>query len=149
MQKGATKKARRMVIERTIEGKPMIKVLNDYLKLHLLTYFVSATLLTRGFFKVLFSNEEGTKATRKITSIEWSSMNFFLFRYISNFDSNTQGAETMLTHTMKVQFPNLHEQFRNNKTLTIMASKIRKVLEIEPVESYVKRPTRPMIMVEI
>ncbi len=54
-----------------------------------------------------------------------------------------------LTHTRKVKFPELHEQFRNNKALTIMASKIGKVVEIEPVESYVKKPTRLMITVEI
>jgi hypothetical protein len=59
-----------MVIERTIKGKPMIKVLNDYLELHLSTSFVSATLLMRGFFEALFSNEKGAKATWKITSVE-------------------------------------------------------------------------------
>ncbi len=52
-------------------------------------------------------------------------------------------------HTMKVQFPNLHEQFKNDKALIIMARKIGDVLEIEPMKSYVKRPTWPMIMVEI
>jgi hypothetical protein len=30
-----------------------------------------------------------------------------------------------------------------------MASKIREVLEVEPVESYVKKPTGPMRMVKI
>jgi hypothetical protein len=55
----------------------------------------------------------------------------------------------MLTHTVKVQFLDLHEQYRNDKTLTIMASKIGKVLEIEPIKSHVKRPAGPMIMVEI
>jgi len=118
------------------------------LKLHLLTYFVSSTLLTHDFFEALFSNEKA-KTTWKITLVEWSGMNFFFFRYISNFDSNIQGVEVMLTHKVKVQFPNLHEQFRNDKALTIMASKIGEVLEIEPVESYVKRPARRMITVEI
>ncbi len=55
----------------------------------------------------------------------------------------------MFTHTVKVQFLVFHEQFRNDKALTIMASKIGEVLEIEPVESYVKRHVGPMITVEI
>ncbi len=63
MQKGAAKKARKMVIERTIENKLTIKVLNDGLKLHLPISFVSATLLTCGFFEALFSDEEGAKVT--------------------------------------------------------------------------------------
>jgi hypothetical protein len=149
MQEGATRKARRMVIGRTIGGKLTIKVPNDYLKFHLSTFFVSATLLTCSFFEVLFLDEEGAKTTWKITLVEWSGMNFFFFRYVSNFNSNAQGAEVMLMHTMKVQFPDLHEQFRNDKALTIMASKIGEVLEIELVESYVKRHAGPMIMVEI
>ncbi len=52
-------------------------------------------------------------------------------------------------HIVKAQFPDLHEQFKNDKAFTIMASKIGKVLEIEPVESYMKRPVGPMITVEI
>jgi hypothetical protein len=139
MQEGAPRKAHKMVIGQTINGRLMIKVLNNCLKLHLPTSFVSTTLLTHCFFDVLFSDEERTKATRKITSVEWSDMNFFFFMYVSNFDSNAQGAEAMFTHTVKVQFPDLHEQFRNKKALTIMTSKIGKVLEIELVESYVKR----------
>ncbi len=61
-----------------------------------------------------------------------------------------KGVETLLSHTIKVQFPNLHEQFRNSKALTIMASKIGKVLEIELEleDSYIKRPVGPMITVE-
>ncbi len=54
-----------------------------------------------------------------------------------------------VTHTRKVKLPKLHEQFRNNKAFTIMASKIGEVVEIKLVESYVKRPVRPMITVEI
>jgi hypothetical protein len=76
-------------------------------------------------------------------------MNFFFFRYVSNFNSRAHGVEVMLTQMVKVQFPDLHEQFKMEKAFIIMASKIRDVLEIEPVESYVKRPTRLMIMVEI
>jgi hypothetical protein len=101
------------------------------------------------FFETLFSNEEGAKATHKITSVEWSDINFFFSRYVSNFDSNAQVAEAMFMHTVKVQFLNLHEKFRNDKDLTIMASKIGEVLEIMLVESYVKRHARLMITVEI
>jgi len=50
------------------------------------------------FFEVLFLDEKGAKATRKITSVEWSGMNFFLSRYVSNFDSNTQRAKVMQAH---------------------------------------------------
>jgi hypothetical protein len=87
-------------------------------------------LLTRGFFKVLFTDEEGVKSTRKIIVVEWSGLNLSFSRYISNFDANVQGAKTLLSHTIKVQFLNFHEQFRNKKTFIIMASKIGEVLEI-------------------
>jgi hypothetical protein len=66
-------------------------------------------LLTRGFFEVLFTDEEGAKSAKKITTVEWSGLNLSFSRYISNFEANVQGAETLLSHTIKVQFPNLHE----------------------------------------
>ncbi len=50
---------------------------------------------------------------------------------------------------IKVQFLDLHEQFRNTRALTIMASKIGEVLEIEAVDSYIKRPVGPMITIEL
>jgi hypothetical protein len=59
-----------------------------------------------------------------------------------------KGAETLFSHIIKVQFLNLHEQFKNIKDFTIMASKIKEVLEIELEDSYIKRPTGPMITVE-
>ncbi len=80
--------------------------------------------------------------------MEWSGLHLSFSRYIPNFDASVQGAETLLSHTIKVQFPNLHEQFRNTKALTIMANKIGEVLEIEPKDSYIKRPAGPMIIVE-
>lgn len=149
MQEGAARKARRMALGRTIGGRPTIKVLNDCLKLHLATSFVSATLLTRVFFEALFSNKKGAKTTWKITMVNWSSMSFFFSRYVSNFDASAQGAKALLTHTVKVQFPDLHEQFKNEKALTIMASKIDDVLEIKPADLYVKRHAGPMITMEI
>lgn len=52
-------------------------------------------------------------------------------------------------HIIKVQFPDLHEQFQNAKALTIMASKLGVVLEIEAAESYIKRPAGPMVKIEV
>jgi hypothetical protein len=87
MQKGVARKAHKMVIKRTIEARLMIKVLNNCLKLHLSTSFISAILLMCGFFEALFLNEEGAKATQKFTSVEWSSMKF-LSLDVMNFNSN-------------------------------------------------------------
>jgi hypothetical protein len=148
MQEGDVRKARKMVIGRALGGTPMIKALQDCLKLHLPTSYTSITLLTRGFFEVLFMDEEGAKFAMRITAVEWSGLNLSFSRYIPNFDASVQGAETLLSHTIKVQFPNLHEQFRNTKALIIMASKIGEVLEIEPKDSNIKRPVGPMITME-
>jgi hypothetical protein len=148
MQEGVVRKARRLVIGRALGGRPTIKALQDCLKLHLPISYTSVTLLTKGFFEMLSTDEEGAKSTKKIIAVEWSGLNLSLSRYIPNFDANVQGVETLLSHTIKVQFSDLHKQFRNKKTLTIMASKIGEVLEMEPNFSYIKRPTGPMIMVE-
>jgi len=48
-----------------------------------------------------------------------------------------------------VQFPDLHEEFKNTRALTLMASKLGEVLEIEAVDSYIKRPAGPMITIEL
>jgi hypothetical protein len=48
-----------------------------------------------------------------------------------------------------VQFLDLHEQFRNAKALTIMASRHGEVLDIEAVDFYIKRLAGPMVMVEV
>jgi hypothetical protein len=132
MQENAAKKARQTVIGRTLGGRATFKTLLDCLKLHLLAPPVSTTLLTRGYFEILFEDKEGAKATRRLIAVEWSDLRLSFSRYIPNFDASSQGAEVQLTHAIKVQFPNLHEQFRNTKALTIMASKIGEVLEIEP-----------------
>ncbi len=149
MRKNAAKKARRTVIGRTLGGRTTFKTLLDCLKLHLSAPPVSTTLLTRGYFEILFENEEGAKATRCLTVVEWNDLRLSFSRYIPNFDTSSQGAEAQLTHAIKVQFPDVHEQFRNTKALTIMASKIGEVLEIEPAESYVKRPVGPLITIEL
>jgi len=124
-------------------------MLFDYLKLHLPAPPVSTTLLTRGYFEILLENEEGAKATRRLTAVEWNGLCLSFSRYILNFNASSQGAEAQLTHAIKVQFLDVHEQFRNTKALTIMASKIREVLEIEPAESYIKRPAEPHITIEL
>ncbi len=126
----------------------MIKAFQDCLKLHLPASYTLITLLTRGFFEVLFTDEKGVKFAKKIIAVEWSGLNLSFFRYIPNFDASVQGVETLLLHIIKLQFPNLHGQFRNTKSFNIMARKIREVLEIELEDSYIKRPTGPMITME-
>ncbi len=149
MKENAAKKVRRTVIGRTLGGRATLKSLFDCLKLHLPIPLVPITLLTRGYFEILFEEEEGAKATRRLTAVEWSGLSLSFLRYVSNFDANAQGAEAQLTHAIKVQFPNLHEEFKNTKALTLMASKLGEVLEIEAADSYIKRPAGPMITIEL
>jgi hypothetical protein len=78
-----------MVIGRALGGKPTIKALQDCLKLHLPSSYTSVILLTS--FEVLFTDEEGAKSARKITTVEWSGLNLSFSRYISNFDASVQG----------------------------------------------------------
>jgi len=149
MQENTTKKARRTIIGRNLRGRATFKTMLDCLKLHLLAPLVSVTLLTRGYFEILLEDEEGAKATRRLTAVEWSGLGLSFSQYISNFNASSQGAEAQLTHAIKVQFPDLHERFRNTKALTIMASKLREVLEIEATDSYIKRLAGPMITIEL
>jgi hypothetical protein len=149
MQGNAARKARRTVIGRTLGGRASFKALQESLKLHLPATFVSAMLLTRGFFLILFEDEEGATSTRKLATVEWNGFNLSFSRYNLNFDANAQGAEALLTHTVKVQFPDLHDQFRNERALTIMASKLGEVLDIEAADSYIKRPASPMVTIEV
>jgi hypothetical protein len=81
--------------------------------------------------------------------VEWNRLNLLFFRYNPNFDANAQGAEALFTHTIKVQFPDLHEQFRNEKAFTIMVSKLGEVLDIEAANSYMKRSAGPMVTIEV
>jgi len=149
MQGNAARKARRTVIRRTLGGRTSFKVLQESLKLHLPTTFISATLFTRGFFLILFKDEEGATSTRKLATVEWNGLSLSFSRYNPNFNANAQGAETLFTHTIKVQFPNLHDQFRNERTLTIMASKLGEVLDIKAADSYMKRSAGPMVTIEV
>ncbi len=148
MQKCAMQKACKTVIGRTLGGRVPFKALQDCLKLHLPVPFSIITLLTRGYFEILFEDEEGARATRKLAAIEWSGWALSFSKYTTDFRPNEQGAEMFLTHSVKVQFPDLHVQFRTTRALTIMASTIGEVLDIESPESYIKRPARPMIIVE-
>jgi chemotaxis response regulator CheB len=74
MQENAAKKARRTVIGKTLGGRATFKTLLDCLKLHLPAPLVSTTLLTRGYFEILFEDEEGAKATRRLIVVEWSDL---------------------------------------------------------------------------
>jgi len=149
MQGNAAKKARRTVIGRTLGGRASFKALQECLKLHLPATFVSVMLLTRGFLLILFEDEEGATSTKKLATVEWNGLSLSFSRYNPNFDANAQGAEALLAHTVKVQFPNLHDQFRNERALTIMASKLGEMLDIEAIDSYIKRPAGPMVSIEV
>jgi hypothetical protein len=70
MQGAAAKKARRTVIGWTLGGKASFKALHECLNPHLPTSFTSTTLLTRGYFLILFDSEEGAIATRKLTTVD-------------------------------------------------------------------------------
>ncbi len=122
LQKNAALRARKTVIGRTLVGRASFKELHDCLKLHLPTPFLTITLLTRGYFEVFFEEEEGARATRKFGAVEWSGWAFSFSRYLALFRPNEQGAEKLLTHSIRVQFPDLHVELRSEKALTIMAS---------------------------
>jgi hypothetical protein len=93
MQENAAKKARRTVIGRTLGGRATFKTLLDCFKLHLPAPLVLTTLLTRGYFEILFEDEEGAKATRRLIAVEWSDLRLSFSQYIPNFDAISQGAE--------------------------------------------------------
>jgi hypothetical protein len=102
MQSSAATKARRMVIGRTLGGRPSFKALHECLKLHLPATYVSTTLLTRGYFLIAFENEEGAIAARKLTTVDWNGLSLSFSRFSLDFDSSAQGAEALLTHSVKV-----------------------------------------------
>jgi hypothetical protein len=149
MQKNTALRTRKTVIGRTLAGRTSFKDLQDYLKLHLPTPFLMVTLLMRGYFEVLFEKEERARATRKLAAVEWSGWAFSFSRYSALFRHNEHGAEKLLMHTIKVQFPDLHVQLCTEKALTIMANSIGEVLDIESLDSYIKRPAGPMVTVEV
>jgi len=147
MQGAAAKKARRTVFGRTLGAS--FKALHECLKLHLPSSFVSTTLLTRGYFLILFDKEEGAIATRKLTTVDWNGLSLSSSKFSPDFDASAHGSESLLIHSIKVQFLDLHEQFRNAKALTILASKLGEMLDIEAADSYIKRPAGPMVIVEV
>jgi hypothetical protein len=67
MKENAAKKTRRTVIRRILGGRATFKTLLDCFKLHLPIPLVLITLLTRGYFEILFEEEEGARATRRLT----------------------------------------------------------------------------------
>jgi hypothetical protein len=83
-------------------GRTIFKTLLDYFKLHLPPPLVLIALLTRGYFKIMFEDKEGAKATRRLAIVEWSGVCLSFSRYIPNFDTSSQGAEAQLIHTIKV-----------------------------------------------
>jgi hypothetical protein len=149
LQKNAALRARKTEIGRTLVGRASFKDLQDYLRLHLPAPFLTVTLLTRGYFEVLFKKEEGARAAKKLAVVEWSGWALSFSRYSALFKPNEHGAEMLLTHSIKVQFPDLHVQLHTEKALTIMASSIGDVLDIESPDSYIKRPVGPMVTVEV
>jgi hypothetical protein len=149
MQRNAALRARKTVIERTLVGRASFKDLQDCLKLHLPMPFSMVTLVTRGYFEVLFEKVEGARATRKLATVEWSGWALSFSRDSTLFRPNEHEAEKLLTHVIKVQFPNLHVQLRTEKALTIMASSIREVLDIGSPDSYIKKPMGPMVTIEV
>ncbi|CAM6011211.1 unnamed protein product [Sphagnum balticum] len=85
MQRNVALKARRTVIGRTLGGKVTFKALQDCLKLHLPAPFFVVTLLTRGYFEILFDDEKGARATRKLATMEWSGWNLSFSKYSTSF----------------------------------------------------------------
>jgi hypothetical protein len=88
MHVATTLSVHHMVIKRINKGWPSHKVILDYLKLHLHeSYSMFFKILTKGFFKGKFLNEEGTKAIMKLNIMEWNGMTFVFSRWKSQFDS--------------------------------------------------------------
>ncbi len=130
---------------RQLGGRATFKGLLDCLKLHLPAPFNSVSFLTRGYFEVLFELQERGRGQGHQTTgnSRMERPGLLLFSLHSKFWLKlARGGSS--THTR-----DLHEQFRNTRALTIMASKIGEVLEIEAVDSYIKRPTGPMITIEL
>jgi hypothetical protein len=106
MRGNAAKKAWRTVIGRTLGGRATFKAFQKCLKLHLPATFISATLLTRGYFLVLFENEEGAIYTRKLTMVNRATS-----------ASPSHGTRRTLTPTHK-------EQKRSSRTRSKCSSRI-------------------------
>jgi hypothetical protein len=102
LQRNAALRARKTVIERTLVGRASFKNLEDCLRLHLPAPFSMITLLTRGYFKILFEEEEGARATRKLAAVEWSGWALSFSRYLALFRPNEHRAEMLLAHAIKV-----------------------------------------------
>ncbi len=97
MLRNAALKARRTMIGRTLGGKATFKALQGCLKLHLPAPFSTIMLLTRGYFEILFKDEEGAKAMKKLATVDWSGWTLSFSKYSASFKLNAQGAEAHLT----------------------------------------------------
>ncbi len=102
MQRSAVQKAHKTVIGRTLGGRASYKDLLDCLKLHLPAPFSTITFLMSGYFEIFFEDEDGARATRKLAAVEWSGWALSFSKYSANFRPNEQGAESLLTHSIKV-----------------------------------------------
>lgn len=99
MQGNTAKKACRTGIGHTLGGRATFKALHECLKLHLPTSYTSTTLLTQGYFLILFENEEGAVVTRKLEIVDWSGLT-----------SPSQGSHQILMLVCKVRKRSSHTQ---------------------------------------
>jgi len=81
--------------------------------------------------------------------MEWSGMTFVFLRWRLQFDTSTQGAKLFLAHLVKVQFLDIMEQICNDKVFIFIGRKKKEVLEVELVNSIIKKHVGPIIMVEL
>ncbi len=110
--------------------------------------FKTVTLLTQGFFEILFMTEVGVMATRKLVTIKWGGLSFF-FQIEDTFQHLNPRSRTPTNTQNKVQFPNINFKFCNKKDFTSLASKIGEVIKVESFESYVKHLTGLMVTIEV
>jgi hypothetical protein len=128
---------------------PIIYVVHSKLELKFASQKPPHIEIHYGYFLILYNSEEGAIATRKLTTVDWSGLSLSFSKFSPNFDANAQGAEALLMHTIKVQFLDIHEQFKNARALTIMASKLGEILDIKAADFYIKRSADPMVTVEV
>ncbi len=53
--------------------------------------------------------------------VEWGDLPFWFFKWQTHFNAMAQGGEKTLTHTIKVQFPDINFQFHNVANFTSIA----------------------------
>lgn len=135
----ATKKVQPMVISRMIARRLTHKDVNKCMQLHLHTSFQKIKLLTRGFFEVTFNEKHKDFEPRKLAMVEYKDYTFQISKWKSQFNPSAPRAKLTLSYTFKAQFFDMTDIFFNKWDFTTMASSIGKVLEIEAMDTYVKR----------